>query len=65
LYGRADVIAADFTKHRLSVDADPISSNPNYVNVSNWPADKPAQKMIAIEIAKDAGKAKVFMDGGS
>jgi len=69
LYGRADVIAANFTKHRLSVDADPIldpiPSNPNHANVSNWPADKSAQKMIAIEIAKDAGKAKIFMDGGS
>ncbi len=60
LYGRADMITADFTRHRLSVNPDPIPGNPNHANVSNWPADKPSQKMIAIEIAKDAGKAKFF-----
>jgi len=60
LYGRADVVAANFTRHRLSVNSDPLPDNPNHANISNWPADKPAQKMLAIEIAKDAGKAKIF-----
>lgn len=60
LRGRADVVAADFIRHGLSVKADPLPGNPNHANVSDWPRTKPEQKMIAIEIARYAGKAKIF-----
>jgi hypothetical protein len=34
--------------------------NPNHADVSSWPADKPAQKIIALEIAA----AAVFVANG-
>jgi hypothetical protein len=38
----------------LAVDAAPTETNPNHANVFGWPADKPAQKIIALEIAATA-----------
>jgi hypothetical protein len=58
LYGRADVEAAVFLRQELRVIADPIfPENPNHANVTGWPAEKPAQKIIAQRIAAAAGKA--------
>ncbi len=54
LYGRSDVQAAAFLKQRLAVVPDPIENNPNHANVSGWPADKPEQKIIALEISAEA-----------
>src|SRR5688572_14967961 len=54
LYGRADVSAKAFEDEDLLVVAKPISRNPNHADVINWPADKPAQKMKAREIANMA-----------
>jgi hypothetical protein len=54
LYGRADVTAGAFDAEGLSVVARPIPQNPNHADVVNWPADKPAQKMKAVEIARKA-----------
>ena len=51
LYGRADVTVLAFTERDLSVEPAPIKENPNHANVSNWPIEKSAQKMKAIEIA--------------
>ncbi len=51
LYGRADVVVAAFTDEGLDVTANPILANPNHVNASNWPTEKPAQKMIAVRIS--------------
>ncbi len=51
LYGRADVVVSAFTDQGLDVTADPIHANPNHVNVSKWPTDKPAQKMMAMDIS--------------
>ena len=51
LYGRADVRAADFMVRGLAVLAQPLPENPNHADVSNWPPDKPAQKIIALEVA--------------
>jgi len=51
LYGRGDVLASDFRSLKLRVDADPIPGNAHHANVTNWPQDKPAQKMYAQEIA--------------
>lgn len=55
LYGRADVAALAFIAESLAVESKPIlPENPNHADVVNWPADKPAQKMKAIEIARQA-----------
>jgi hypothetical protein len=52
LYGRADVTAGAFESEELSVVANPIiPQNPNHADAINWPGDKPAQKMKAVEIA--------------
>jgi hypothetical protein len=57
LHGRADVEAAAFISRGLQVRAAPVENNPNHANVTGWPADKPAQKILAQEIAAAAGKA--------
>jgi hypothetical protein len=57
LYGRADVSEAAFAAEELTVVATPIPENPNHADATNWPADKPAQKIKALQIA---GKAKYF-----
>lgn len=51
LYGRADVRASIFLDQDLRVEARPIPENANHADVTGWPADKPAQKMLATEIA--------------
>lgn len=51
LHGRADVRADEFTRRGLGLAPAP----PKYhVNATGWPADKPSQKMLAIEIAARA-----------
>jgi hypothetical protein len=57
LHGRADLQVSVFQRHQLRVVAAPLSDNPNHANVTDWPADKPAQKIIAQQIAAAAGKA--------
>lgn len=57
LYGRADVRASDFHRHRLRIIAARVEGNPNHANVTGWPTEKPAQKIIAQQIAAAAGKA--------
>jgi hypothetical protein len=54
LYGRADVSEAAFAAEELKVVAKPISENPNHADAIGWPAEKPAQKIKALQIA---GKA--------
>ena len=54
LIGRGDAIAASYQKESLKVLKDPVLGNPNHVNVSDWPSDKPRQKLVALEIAKVA-----------
>lgn len=53
LHGRGEVLAATYVQQKLKTIADPVEGNPNHVNITNWPsaADKPAQKLIAQEIA--------------
>lgn len=51
LYGRCDLQAKEYLRLRLKVVPDPIPTNPNHANVTEWPADKPLQKIIALEIA--------------
>lgn len=58
LQGRVDVQAAVFLRQELRVVADPIlPENPNHANVAGWPAEKPAQKIIAQQIVAAVGKA--------
>lgn len=51
LYGRADVRASVALGQRLTVTAKPIPANPNHADISGWAADKPAQKIMAQELA--------------
>lgn len=57
LHGRADVQAFVFQRQELRVVAAPLLENPNHANVVGWPVEKPAQKIIAQQIAAAAGKA--------
>jgi hypothetical protein len=52
LYGRADVQAS--TVRRQSLRIAPTPEPRNHANVTDWPADKPAQKIIAQVIAAAA-----------
>lgn len=58
LYGRADVKVIDCHSQSLLVAAAPLPDNPNHANIINWPADKPHQKMIAVELSKASGRYK-------
>ena len=51
LHGRADVRTVAFLEEGLTVEAKPNPENPNHADALDWPADKPAQKMKATEIA--------------
>jgi len=52
LYGRADIRARSIRKHRL--DIQPTPEPRNHANITGWPKEKPAQKIIAQEIAATA-----------
>lgn len=54
LYGRADIYAFTARRQRLGIDPAPVPNNPNHANVYGWPADKPAQKIIALQLAADS-----------
>jgi hypothetical protein len=57
LHGRADVQVTFFQQQQLQVVADPVlPENPNHANVTGWPAEKPAQKIIAQQITAAASK---------
>jgi hypothetical protein len=51
LQGRGDIAASTCIGQGLTVEARPLPENPNHADVVGWPADKPAQKIIAQEIA--------------
>lgn len=52
LLGRADLIA----NHCYSLDLDISPAEPprNHANIKGWPSDKAAQKMIALQLARNA-----------
>jgi len=54
LHGRADVETSHVIAQRLNVVPQPEDGNPNHANIINWPRDKDARKMYALEIAKVA-----------
>lgn len=51
LYGRADVFASACIAEGLEAVSAPIAENPNHSNIVGWPADKPLQKIKAIQLA--------------
>lgn len=51
LLGRADLAAATARLHALEVSQAPTPDNRNHAIIAGWPADKPAQKIIALELA--------------
>lgn len=57
LHGRANVQVFIFQRQDLRIVAAPLPENPNHANVVGWPVEKPAQKIIALQIAAAAGKA--------
>jgi len=62
LHGRADVETRHVIAQGLDVVSDPVepdnpehaNHNPNHANIVNWPAEKDARKMCALEIANAA-----------
>jgi hypothetical protein len=54
LYGRADISTEEVRKQKLTVESRPVPENLNHASISGWPADKPAQKIIALELAAAA-----------
>lgn len=52
LYGRADILAAVPLSRKLRLV--PTTEPRNHVNICGWPSDKPAQKIIAQELAAGA-----------
>ena len=57
LHGRADLLTSTLINRRLQVRPAPVEGNANHANVTGWPTDKPSQKILAQEIAAEAGKA--------
>jgi len=51
LHGRADVKTSHVIAQRLNVVPQPEDDNPNHANIINWPPDKDARKICALEIA--------------
>ena len=54
LHGRADIFAAAVRNNKLTVEARPVPENLRHACVLGWPADKPAQKILALELASVA-----------
>jgi|SRR5450756_319239 len=51
LYGRADISVEDVRKQKLVVEARPVPDNVNHASIVGWPLGKPAQKILALELA--------------
>lgn len=51
LYGRADVSAEEVRRQKLTVEPRPVPENLSHACILGWPPDKPAQKILALELA--------------
>lgn len=51
LKGRADTLSGAYLGKTLQTIEAPTPDNPNHINVTGWPPDKPSQKIIALEIS--------------
>lgn len=56
LYARGDLLAHDV--RQVQLDVTPAEPPPRHANIVNWPTDKSAQKLRAMELAE---KAKLVM----
>ncbi len=55
LHGHGDIQTIAILKTGLQVIVAPLPDNPNHADVTDWPvSDKPAQKLIAQELAAAA-----------
>jgi hypothetical protein len=54
LYGRADICAEDVMRQALGLQAAPVKNNSNHANITDWPTQKPEQKIIAMKLAATA-----------
>lgn len=54
LYGRADICSSTVRRQHLKIAPAPVQKNLNHANIVGWPADKPAQKIIAQQLAADS-----------
>ncbi len=52
LLGRADIIALEVRNQELRIE--PTATPRNHANISGWPPEKEAQKIIALELAAKA-----------
>jgi hypothetical protein len=51
IHGRGENQAFIYPQRKLAVIPAPVPGNRNHANITGWPADKPSQKIIALEIA--------------
>jgi hypothetical protein len=58
LQGRADLTVKVFNSQRLRVISTPQPDNANHADAIDWPNEKPAQKLLALEIAKQVSEAR-------
>ena len=54
LYGRADLSCFNVRRQKLFVEPRPTPENLNHASITGWPLDKPAQKILAQELAAAA-----------
>lgn len=50
-YGKADLTAEQVRRNKLQVEERPEPDNLNHATIIGWPDDKPAQKILAQELA--------------
>ena len=56
LIGRADIVVQQVLKKGLQIDADDIP--PRHANITSWPVEQSAQRLIAMELA---GMAHLYL----
>jgi hypothetical protein len=54
LHGRADFTHQNVVDRNLQTEPAPLPENPNHVHIVGWPTDKPAQKILAQQLAAAA-----------
>jgi hypothetical protein len=53
-YGHADIPVSAIIQQSLHLKSAPILNNPNHANIVGWPEQKPAQKIVALQLAASA-----------
>lgn len=52
LYGRAEIVA--LTVSAVGLKVHPDNTPPRHANITGWPQEKSAQKLIALQLAEEA-----------